>query len=66
MRITREMLHAGLEAMREFDPDTEEPHALVFDIIWRALEAIPPGCDLLARSGPEGVEYLPSPQYNEP
>jgi hypothetical protein len=36
--ITCDMISAGAEAYRTFDPDVEEPEALVFAIIYRAFE----------------------------
>lgn len=38
-RVTLEMLHAGMSALKDFDPSKEEPEALVWAIISRALMA---------------------------
>jgi hypothetical protein len=38
IEITVDMISAGVSACKEFSPELEEPEALVFAIIHRALE----------------------------
>jgi hypothetical protein len=38
VEVTLDMISAGMEAYASFDPEREDPEALVFAIIFRALE----------------------------
>ena len=40
LEVTIEMLGAGMLAYAEFDPEKEEPEALIWEILSRAFEAI--------------------------
>ena len=37
--VTTEMMLAGMTAFRDFRPEDEEPEALVWEILYRALAA---------------------------
>jgi hypothetical protein len=36
--VTLDMISAGADAYRDYDPETEDPEALVFAIIYRAFK----------------------------
>lgn len=59
IEITLEMIEAGLAAYRAFDPEEDEPAALVFAILWRAISIIP-GFYLLYEWRPRDFSHLAS------
>lgn len=48
-RVTLRMLDAGMAAYRDFDPDLDDPYALVWSILYRAEKV------RLSRGGNSGL-----------